>query len=61
MTNKKSQAVKKENESTLQSTTQLNLITLSPNQILANTLASLPTNLYIDAMEYHLLILEQYA
>ncbi len=61
MTNKKSQAVKKEKESTTQSKTQLNLITLSPNQILANTLASLPTNLYIDAMEYHLLILEQCA
>jgi hypothetical protein len=61
MTNKKSTTVKKENESTLQSTNQLNLIVLSPNQILANTLASLPINLYIDATEYHLLILEQCA
>jgi len=61
MTNKKSTVVKKDYKPTTTSTNQLNLITLSPKQILANTLAALPTNLYIDAMEYHLLILEQCA
>ncbi len=61
MTNNKSTVVKQQNELNHQLTEQLNLITLSPNEILANTLASLPTNLYVDVMEYHLLFLEQCA